>query len=118
MITGVHAIIYGTDAEATRAFFRDVLELPYVDAHDGWLIFALPPAELAAHPADGDGMHELYLMCDDIESTVADLEGKGVEFTQPISDKDFGRMTALKLPGAGELFVYEPNHASPLTSRS
>jgi catechol 2,3-dioxygenase-like lactoylglutathione lyase family enzyme len=114
VITGVHAIIFGTDAPAVRAFFRNVLELPYVDAHDGWLIFALPPAELAAHPADEDGEHQLYLMCDDIESTVAELERKGVEFTQPISDKDFGRMTALKLPGAGELFVYEPRHASPL----
>jgi catechol 2,3-dioxygenase-like lactoylglutathione lyase family enzyme len=114
VITGVHAIIYGTDAEATRAFFRDVLELPYVDAHGGWLTFALPPAELAAHPAEEDGRHELYLMCDDLESTITELESRGVEFTQTISDMDFGRMTALKLPGAGELFIYEPDHASPL----
>jgi hypothetical protein len=114
VITGVHAIIYGTDAEAIRAFFRDVLELPFVDAHDGWLIFALPPAELAAHPADEDGRHELWLMCDDVHATVAGLEGKGVEFTRPVTDEGFGLTTALRLPGGGQLGLYEPRHPSPL----
>ena len=76
MITGVHAVIFTTDAEQDRAFFRDVLELPFADAGEGWLIFALPPAELAAHPADEDGRHELYLMCDDVHATVAELQAK------------------------------------------
>jgi hypothetical protein len=115
VITGVHAIVFGTDAEALRAFFRDVLELPSVDAGGGWLIFALPPAELAAHPADADGRHELYLMCDDIEATVAELRAKGVEFTRPVSDEGFGLLTALRLPGGGELGLYEPRHPTPLS---
>ena len=114
MIFGVHAIVYTEDAEQLRAFFRDVLELPWVDAHDGWLIFALPPTELAAHPADQAGRHELYLMCDDIHATVAELEGKGVEFGRSISDEGFGLLTAIKLPGGGELGLYEPKHASPV----
>jgi len=91
-----------------------VLELESVDAGGGWLIFALPPAELAAHPADQAGRHELYLMCDDIEATVAMLEGKGVELARPVSDEGFGLMTAIRLPGGGELGLYEPRHASPL----
>lgn len=115
MITGVHALIYGRDADGVRAFFRDVLGLSSVDAGGGWLIFALPPAELAAHPADGDGHHELYLMCDDVHATVEELTGKGVEFTRPISDQGFGLVTALRLPGGGELCVYEPRHPSPLS---
>jgi hypothetical protein len=94
MITGVHAVIFTTDAERDRAFFRDVLELPSVDAGGGWLIFALPPAELAAHPADEGGRHELYLMCDDVHATVADLKTKGVDGKRPISDEGFGLMTA------------------------
>jgi catechol 2,3-dioxygenase-like lactoylglutathione lyase family enzyme len=115
MITGVHALIFTTDAEADRAFFRDVLELRSVDAGDGWLIFALPPAELAAHPADHDGHHELYLMCVDVHSTVEALKAKGVEFTRPISDEGFGLMTAIRLPGGGELGLYEPRHPTPLS---
>ncbi len=115
MITGVHAVVFTSDAEGVRAFFRDVLGLASVDAGGGWLIFALPPAELAAHPTDEDGRHELYLMCDDVEATVEELKGKGVEFTQPISDQGFGLMTALRLPGGGELCLYEPRHASPLS---
>jgi catechol 2,3-dioxygenase-like lactoylglutathione lyase family enzyme len=115
MITGVHALIFTTDAEADRAFFRDVLELRSVDAGDGWLIFALPPAELAAHPADHDGHHELYLMCVDVHSTVEALKAKGVEFSRPISDEGFGLMTAIRLPGGGELGLYEPRHPTPLS---
>ncbi len=113
MITGVHAIVYAEDAEATRAFLRDVLDLPSVDAGRGWLIFALPPAEIAAHPSEKSGRHELYLMCDHIESTVAELKAKGVEFVRDISDEGFGLMTALKVPGGGELGLYEPRHPLP-----
>ena len=115
MITGVHAIIITRDAEADRAFFRDVLNLPSVDAGDGWLIFALPPAELAAHPTDGNGHHELYLMCGDVRATAEELRGKGVEFTSEISDQGFGLMTAFRLPGGSELSLYEPRHPSPLS---
>ena len=113
MITGAHAIVYSGDADADRAFFRDVLGFPSVDAGGGWLIFALPPAELAAHPADAGGRHELYLMCDEIEATVAALEAKVVEFTGPVSDEGFGLLTSLKLPGGGELGLYEPRHPVP-----
>ena len=84
-----------------------------VDAGRGWLIFALPPAELAVHPADGDPRHELYLMCDDIEATAEELKGKGVELTRPISDAAFGLMTAIRLPDGGELALYEPKHPTP-----
>ncbi len=114
MINGVHAIIFSEDAEGVRAFFGDVLGLPSVDAGGGWLIFALPPAELAAHPADGEGRHELYLMCDDIRATTEELQAKGVEITREISDEGFGLMTALLLPDGSELALYEPRHASPL----
>jgi predicted enzyme related to lactoylglutathione lyase len=113
MITGVHAIVFTPEAERLRAFFRDVLELPSVDAGGGWLIFALPPAEIAAHPAETAGKHELYLMSDDIEATVADLEAKGVELTGPVTDAGFGRLTAIALPGGGELGLYEPRHPLP-----
>jgi catechol 2,3-dioxygenase-like lactoylglutathione lyase family enzyme len=115
VISGVHAIIFTRDAEADRAFFGDVLDLPSVDAGDGWLIFSLPPAELAAHPTDGDAHHELYLMCEDVRATVEELGGKGVEFTREISDEGFGLMTALRLPGGSELALYEARHPSPLS---
>jgi catechol 2,3-dioxygenase-like lactoylglutathione lyase family enzyme len=117
MINGVHAVIFTTDAEADRAFFRDVLELPSVDAGGGWLIFALPPAELAAHPVDQDSHHELHLMCDDVHSTVEALKAKGVDFSRSISDEGFGLMTAIRLPGGGELGLYEPRHPTPLSPR-
>ena len=114
MINGVHAVIFTKDAERLRGFLRDVLGFPSVDAGGGWLIFGLPPAEVAAHPAGEDGGQELYLMCDDIEATVAELAGKGVEFARPVSDEGFGLMTAIKLPGGGELGLYEPRHPRPL----
>ncbi len=113
MLTGTHAIIYAEDAERARAFLRDVLDLPHVDAHDGWLIFRLPPAELGVHPAGESaqsGRHELYLMCDDIEATVADLAARGVEFTGPVQRLGFGLLTSMRVPGAGELGLYEPRH--------
>ena len=113
MIIGVHAIVFTRDAEADRAFFRDVLELPSVDAGGGWLIFALPPAELAAHPTDGDARHELYLMCDDLHATVAELEAKGVEVSRDFVEAAFGLITSLRLPGGGDLMLYEPRHPTP-----
>jgi len=116
MITSAHAIIYAEDAEQARAFLRDVLAMPYVDAQGGWLIFKLPPAELGIHPAgDPDsaapgGHHELYLMCGDVEATVAELTAKGVEFTAPIQDRGFGLVTRFRVPGAGEIGLYQPKH--------
>jgi catechol 2,3-dioxygenase-like lactoylglutathione lyase family enzyme len=114
MIKGVHAVIFSTDAERDRAFFRDVLELPSVDAGDGWLIFGLPPTELAAHPAEEGGRHELYLMCDDVHDTVAELKAAGVDIARPISDEGFGLVTGIRLPGGSELGLYQPRHPSPL----
>ena len=112
MITGAHSIIFSRDADGVRALLRDVLEFPSVDAGGGWLIFALPPAELAAHPAEEPG-HELYLVCDDVERTVDELSQKGVEFARPVTDAGWGLVTALRLPGGGELGLYEPRHATP-----
>jgi catechol 2,3-dioxygenase-like lactoylglutathione lyase family enzyme len=114
VITGVHTIVFSKDADADRTFFRDVLGLPSVDAGGGWLIFALPPSELAVHPTGEPERHELYLMCDDVQATVEELQGKGVVFTRPIGDEGFGLMTALRLPGGGELSLYEPRHPTPL----
>ncbi len=114
MIIGSHVIIFSEDAEATRAFFRDVLELPNVDAHDGWLIFKLPPAELGIHPSGEyapSGRHQLYLMCDDVEAEVARLTAKGVEFTSGVEDQGFGLITSFRVPGGGELSLYQPKHA-------
>lgn len=115
MITGVHAIVYSRDAEADRAFFRDVLGWPFVDAHGGWLIFAQPPAELAIHPIEGPERHELFLMCDDVSATIDELSRKGVEFTGPVQDGGFGLITSIRLPGGGRLGIYEPRHLSPLS---
>ncbi|MCW2598494.1 MAG: extradiol dioxygenase [Frankiales bacterium] len=119
MIIGSHAIIYASDPERARAFFRDVLGMAHVDAHDGWLIFKLPPAELGIHPSSAisdadaaapDGHHELYLMCDNVEATVAELEDKGVTFTAPITSAGFGLLTRFRVPGAGEIGLYQPRH--------
>jgi catechol 2,3-dioxygenase-like lactoylglutathione lyase family enzyme len=117
MILGAHALLYADDAEAARAFIRDVLEFDYVESHPGWLIFALPPAELGIHPG-GSGRHELFLMCHDIEATVEELKSKGVELLGGIEDEGFGLMTKLKIPGAGEIGLYQPKHASPLADFS
>ena len=114
MITGAHAIIYSRDADGVRAFLRDVLELPSVDAGGGWLIFALPPSEVATHPTDGAGSAELYLMCDDIHATMDELRGKGVEFSRPIAEARWGSVTSIALPGGGELGLYEPKHPRPV----
>jgi predicted enzyme related to lactoylglutathione lyase len=116
MITGAHAIIFTKNADAVRAFLNDVLEFSSVDAGDGWLIFALPAAELAAHPADNAGHHQIYLMCDDIHATVTELERKGVEFTRPISHERWGLITAIKMPDGGQLGLYQPKHPTPSPS--
>jgi predicted enzyme related to lactoylglutathione lyase len=118
MITGVHALIFNKDADAVRAFVRDVLGFSSVDAGGGWLIFALPPAELGVHPTDGDqpGFHELYLMCDDIDKTVDELKAKGVEFPTPIEDQGFGRATRFKIPGGAELALYQPRHPTAINA--
>jgi catechol 2,3-dioxygenase-like lactoylglutathione lyase family enzyme len=114
-ITGVHAIFYTRDAEADRRWLADVLELESVDAGGGWLVFALPPAELAAHPASSEGGDvELYLMCDAIESTMQELREKGVAFDGPVTDERWGRVTKIVLPSGARLGLYEPRHASPL----
>ena len=125
MINAAHVVIYTRDAEADRAFFRDVLGFPWVDAGDGWLIFALPPSELAMHPTDEAnwkgsealiGHHQLYLMCDNVETTTRELKAKNVEFTRPVQDTGWGLLTSLKLPGGSELWLYQPKHPSPLQS--
>ena len=108
MITGAHVIVYSRDAGADRAFFRDVLEYPNVDAGGGWLIFKLPPGEVAVHPADVPA-HELYLMCDDLAATVEQLTAKGVN-CGPVSDQGWGLLTSIRLPGGGQLCLYEPRH--------
>jgi predicted enzyme related to lactoylglutathione lyase len=114
VITGIHAIVFSPDAAKVRAFFADVLGMPSADAGGGWLIFALPPAELAVHPADGTSHHELYLMCDDIQATLAELRGKGVEVTRDVSDQGWGLLAAIRLPDGSEFAIYEPRHPSPL----
>ena len=109
MITGSHVIIYSNDADADRAFFSDVLEYPHVDAGGGWLIFKLPPGEVAVHPTDGPQSQELYLMCDDIGATVEQLAHKGVTCSE-VSDQGWGLLTSIRLPGGGDLGLYEPRH--------
>src|SRR3954447_1630127 len=113
MINGLHAILFSEDVDRLREFLGEVLGFDSVDAGGGWLIFGpLPPAELAVHPTEGRPRHELYLMCDDVERAVEELSARGVEFTGEISDEGWGRLTAIKLPGGGELGLYEPRHPS------
>jgi catechol 2,3-dioxygenase-like lactoylglutathione lyase family enzyme len=115
MVTGLHAIIYSPDAEKVRAFLRDVLGFKSVDAGHGWLIFAAPPAELAAHPMeDGEKPHhELYLMCDDLPAKMKDLQAKGVQ-CGAITEARWGSLTSIPLPGGGELGLYQPKHPTAL----
>jgi catechol 2,3-dioxygenase-like lactoylglutathione lyase family enzyme len=110
VIRGAHVILYSTDADADRAFLRDLLGLPAVDAGGGWLILRLPPAEVAVHPAETSGAVELYLVCDDVEATVAELAARGVRFEGGISDQRWGRLTTIRLPGGGRLGLYEARH--------
>jgi catechol 2,3-dioxygenase-like lactoylglutathione lyase family enzyme len=122
VIAGAHTILFAEGADAARAFLRDVLGFSSVDAGDGWLIFELPPGELAVHPGPGwgkdVGQHELFFMCHDIEATVAELTEKGVEFTAPVTDEGYGLVTRFRVPGAGEIGLYEPRHESPLAEFS
>jgi catechol 2,3-dioxygenase-like lactoylglutathione lyase family enzyme len=114
MITGAHAIIYSTDPDADRAFFRDVLEFPNVDVGGGWLIFSLPGSELAVHPSDKNNVHELYLMCDDIDAFIAVMTKRGIRCT-PVAVENWGIRTQVTLPSGGALGVYQPRHARPST---
>jgi predicted enzyme related to lactoylglutathione lyase len=114
MITGMHAIVFSPQAEKVRAFFADVLGLSSVDAGGGWLIFALPPAELAVHPSGDDGpRHELYLMCDDIHATLDELRRRGVAVAREVSDQGWGLLAAIRLPDGEEFPIYQPRHPSP-----
>jgi catechol 2,3-dioxygenase-like lactoylglutathione lyase family enzyme len=110
MINGAHVIFYSRDAEADRAFVRDVLGFDGIDAGDGWLIFKLRPAEVAMYPTGAAPKHELYLMCDDIASLLDDLVAKGVEIARPISDEGWGLLAAIKLPSGAEQPIYQPRH--------
>jgi hypothetical protein len=112
MITGAHAIIYSRDAQADRTFLRDVLGFPHVDGGHGWLIFALPPAEVAVHPSDANDRHELYLMCDDVAATADHLQARGVACSAPL-EEPWGKLVNVTLPGGGTLGIYEPKHARP-----
>jgi predicted enzyme related to lactoylglutathione lyase len=114
VINGMHAIVFSPQAKEVRAFFADVLGMPSEDAGGGWSIFALPPAELAVHPAEGGTRHELYLMCDDIQATLSQLREKGAEVAQDVTDQGWGLLATLRLPDGSELPIYEPRHPSPL----
>ena len=113
MISGAHVIIYSTNAEADRAFLSDVIGFKSVDAGHGWLIFALPPAEAAVHPADANGAHELYFMCDDLKSEMASLAKKGVVCSE-VQEARWGSITKIRLPGGGEIGLYQPKHPTAL----
>ncbi len=112
MITGVHSIVYSKNPEADRTFFRDVLGLKGIDVGDGWLIFALPPAELAVHPHAKNDLHELYLICDDIGAFVEEMRARGIKCSR-VQEERWGRLTKVTLPGGGKLGVYEPSHERP-----
>jgi hypothetical protein len=115
-IHGAHAIIFSKNADADRAFFRDVFKYRFADAGHGWLIFALPPAEVAFHPSDEGDVHKLYLMCGDVKALVADMNGRGVA-TSPLHEERWGILTEITLPSGGKLGIYQPKHASPLDAR-
>ena len=114
MITGVHALIYTKQAEQVREFFKKTLKFPTVDAGRGWLLFALPPAEMGIHPTEKDGSYDLYLMCDDIEKTVRDLTKAGARFPRGITTAGWGRVTAIELPGGLEMGLYEARHPTAI----
>jgi hypothetical protein len=113
MIHGAHVILYSKDAEADRAFFKDVLKYPFADAGHGWLIFALPPAEVAMHPSDTNDKHELYLMCDDVHALIAEMKSNSVACSE-VHEERWGSITHVTLPGGGKLGIYQPKHASPI----
>jgi hypothetical protein len=112
MLTGAHSIIYSTNPEADRAFLRDVFKLPFTDAGDGWLIFGLPPAEVAIHPSEQNDIQELYLICDDIKEFVARMNKEKIPCSK-VENQSWGLLTHLTMPGGGKLGVYEPRHPRP-----
>ena len=114
MFSGAHVVIFSTDADADRAFFRDVLELDSVDAGDGWLIFALPPTEAAFHPSDSNGLHELYFMVEDVGAAIEALGKKSVECSA-IEDEGWGLLSSICLPGGGEIGMYQPRYQTAVT---
>ena len=116
MINGAHSIIYSTNPEADRVFLRDVLKLPAVDVGHGWLIFGLPPAEVAVHPSEKNNLHELYLMCDDIEAFVARMKAHAVP-CEAVKEQGWGLLTHVTLPSGGKIGVYQPRHARPPAAR-
>jgi hypothetical protein len=113
MISGAHVIVYSRDAEADRAFFRDHFKFPNVDVGGGWLIFGLPPSEVAFHPGDTGDTHELYLMCDDIEAFRSEMAAAGIACNE-IEDQPYGRLVSITLPGGSPLGVYQPLHERPV----
>ena len=117
MIFGAHIILYSKDAAADRAFLRDMLGLSSVDAGHGWLIFALPPSEVAVHPAEANGRHELYLMCDDLQAEISSLRSKGV-ICSDVHEERWGSLTSIRLPGGGDVGLYQPKHPIALTRTS
>ena len=117
MIFGVHAILYSNDVEADRTFFRDILGFSSVDAGRGWLIFALPPAELAVHPAEEDVRNELYFMCTDLKSQMTALREQGVSCSE-VEEARWGSVTRIGLPGGGDIGLYQPTHPSPVVPSS
>ena len=114
MINGAHVIVYSKDADADRAFFKDLLGFGFVDVGHGWLIFALPPSEAAVHPGDNN-QHELYLMCDDLKAEMASLAQKGVQCSE-VQEPQWGSLTSIQLPGGGKLGLYQPKHARPASA--
>ena len=115
MIFGAHVVVYSKNPTADRAFFREVLGTSFVDAGHGWLIFALPPAEVAVHPAEENDRHELYFMCDDLKAEISALGKKGV-WCSEVQEARWGSITKIRLPGGGEVGLYQPKHPSALTS--
>jgi catechol 2,3-dioxygenase-like lactoylglutathione lyase family enzyme len=113
MIYGAHMIVYSKDAEADRAFFRDVLGFASVDAGHGWLIFAMPPAEAAFHPSDANDLHELYFMCEDLKAEMASLADKGVRCSD-VQEARWGSITKIQLPGGGKVGLYQPKHPTAI----
>lgn len=116
MISGAHAIIYSKNPEADRAFLRDILKLPNIDVGDGWLVFGLPPAEVAVHPSSKNNVHEFYFICDDVEALIAALRKRKISCS-PVQNRGWGFLTQVVLPGGGELGFYQSRHARPKPMR-
>jgi catechol 2,3-dioxygenase-like lactoylglutathione lyase family enzyme len=116
MINGSHIVIYSKDPEADRAFFRDLLKFPFVDAGQGWLIFAMPQTEAAFHDAENNDRHELFLMCDDVAATLKDFKSKNVNVSE-VTEQRWGKLATFTLPGGGKISIYEPKHPRPFQAK-